>query len=166
MTTQMGRWTAIGVAVSALVVNACAPEETGDEAVDSGVDTPVGTADSVLLDANDATTEQLASIVGQDATDAIMAARPFARVADLHAVVTMHVAEDGLDEVYRALWVPIDLNTASAEEILLIPGVGDRMLHEFEEYRPYASMAQFRLEIGKYVDDEELERLARYVEVR
>jgi hypothetical protein len=40
------------------------------------------------------------------------------------------------------------------------------MLHEFEEYRPYTSMAQFRREIGKYVDDEELERLAQHVEVR
>ena len=40
------------------------------------------------------------------------------------------------------------------------------MLHEFEEYRPYRAMAEFRREIGKYVDDDELERLARYVEVR
>ena len=37
------------------------------------------------------------------------------------------------------------------------------MLHEFMEYRPYESMEQFRREIGKYVDDEELARLERYV---
>ena len=40
------------------------------------------------------------------------------------------------------------------------------MQHEFEEYRPYTSMAQFRREIGKYVDEDEVERLARYVEIR
>ena len=37
------------------------------------------------------------------------------------------------------------------------------MAHEFEEYRPYKSMAQWRREIGKYVDDDELARLERYV---
>ena len=40
------------------------------------------------------------------------------------------------------------------------------MAHEFEEYRPYVALAQFRREIGKYVDDDELNRLARYVEIR
>jgi DNA uptake protein ComE-like DNA-binding protein len=59
--------------------------------------------------------------------------------------------------------VSIDLNTASEAEILLIPGVDGRMAHEFEEYRPYTDMEQFRREIGKYVDDAEVERLARYV---
>ena len=37
------------------------------------------------------------------------------------------------------------------------------MAHEFEEYRPYVDMAQFRREIGKYVDDKELARLERLV---
>ena len=40
------------------------------------------------------------------------------------------------------------------------------MAHEFEEYRPYTSLEQFRREIGKYVDDEEVARLERYVEIR
>ena len=40
------------------------------------------------------------------------------------------------------------------------------MTHEFEEYRPYTALAQFHRETGKYVDDDEVERLARYVEIR
>ncbi len=48
----------------------------------------------------------------------------------------------------------LNLNTASAEEFLTIPGVGDRMVHEFEEYRPYISIVQFRTEMAKYVDEE------------
>jgi hypothetical protein len=40
------------------------------------------------------------------------------------------------------------------------------MRHEFEEYRPYTSIAQFRREIGKYVDSTEVARLERYVMVR
>ncbi len=37
------------------------------------------------------------------------------------------------------------------------------MLHEFKEYRPYKDLAQFRREVGKYVDDTELARLERFV---
>jgi DNA uptake protein ComE-like DNA-binding protein len=68
--------------------------------------------------------------------------------------------------VYARLWKPLDLNSAKGEEIVLIPGVGPRMRHEFEEYRPYRSMEQFRREIGKYVDAKEVARLERYVTIR
>jgi len=60
----------------------------------------------------------------------------------------------------------IDLNTATDAEILSIPGVGQRMLHEFKEYRPYTSMDQFRREIGKYVDKAEVARLEQYVTIK
>ena len=63
------------------------------------------------------------------------------------------------------MWKPIDLNTAKGEEILLIPGVGPRMRHEFEEYRPYKDIEQFRREIGKYVDKAEVARLEQYVTI-
>lgn len=121
-----------------------------------------------LLNPNLATEEQLAAVPGLDAeaVGALTEARPFLRMADLHAVVAEHVDAEGHAAVYRAMFVPIDLNDVTDEEILLIPGVGNRMQHEFEEYRPYTSMAQFRREIRKYVDEDEVERLARYVEIR
>ena len=40
---------------------------------------------------------------------------------------------------------------------------GTMLLHEFKEYRPYDSIEQFRREIGKYVSEEEVSRLERYV---
>ena len=47
----------------------------------------------------------------------------------------------------------LNINTASQADFLgTIPGSGNRMVHEFEEYRPYKSILQFRKEIGKYVD--------------
>jgi len=61
--------------------------------------------------------------------------------------------------------VPININTATDAEILAIPGMGPRMLREFKEYRPYTSIEQFRREIGKYVDKNEVARLERYVTV-
>ena len=60
----------------------------------------------------------------------------------------------------------LDLNTATDEEILLIPGVGRRMLHEFKEYRPYKDIERFRREIGKYVDKTEVARLEQYVTIK
>ena len=35
---------------------------------------------------------------------------------------------------------------------MTIPGVGKRMAHEFEEYRPWKTQQQFEKEIGKYVN--------------
>ena len=37
------------------------------------------------------------------------------------------------------------------------------MTREFEEYRPWVSMAQFDKEIGKYVDAAEVNRLKQFV---
>ena len=62
--------------------------------------------------------------------------------------------------------VPININTASDAEILRIPGVGARMLHEFKEYRPWTSIEQFRREIGKYVDKAEVARLEQYIVIK
>jgi DNA uptake protein ComE-like DNA-binding protein len=78
------------------------------------------------------------------------------------------LASRGLTEaqretLYGRLWDPLNLNATTREEILLIPGVGDRMLREFQEYAPYTNLAVFNREIGKYVNAEELARLAQYV---
>jgi hypothetical protein len=40
------------------------------------------------------------------------------------------------------------------------------MAHEFEEYRPYKNIEQFRKEIGKYVDAKEVARLEGYVTLK
>jgi DNA uptake protein ComE-like DNA-binding protein len=57
-----------------------------------------------------------------------------------------------------------NLNTASANDFLSgIPGMGNKMVHEFEEYRPYRSIQQFRREIGKYVSPEQVAEYEKYV---
>ena len=46
----------------------------------------------------------------------------------------------------------LNVNTATGPELLsAIPNFNNRMVHEFEEYRPYRSIQVFRREIGKYV---------------
>ncbi len=95
--------------------------------------------------------------------ESILERRPSIGMLDLHGLLKPSLSEEALEQLYRQLFIPIDLNTASREEILLVPGLGPRMAHEFEEYRPYRAMAQFRREIGKYVDDDEVARLEQYV---
>ena len=93
----------------------------------------------------------------------IMENRPFTGGAELNALLSKSLSKEQLSEIYGKMFQPLNLNSASEAEILLIPGMGKRMLREFLEYRPYRTMAQFRKEIGKYVDDKEVARLEQYV---
>jgi DNA uptake protein ComE-like DNA-binding protein len=95
--------------------------------------------------------------------DAIVDQRPLANTLELNALLSQSLSEVERAELYAELFIPINLNTASGVEILLIPGMSNRMAHEFDEYRPYTSLVQFRREIGKYVDEDEVARLEQYV---
>jgi len=93
----------------------------------------------------------------------ILEQRPFLHMVDLNALLAKTLSKEQLADLYAKMFVQLNLNTASQEEILMIPGVGNRMLREFREYRPYKTMAQFRKEMGKYVDVKEVARLEQYV---
>jgi DNA uptake protein ComE-like DNA-binding protein len=119
-----------------------------------------------MLDPNSANADEIAAIPGMNPTlaTAIVQGRPHQDMRSVNRALS-GLTETQRDTVYTRLWKPINLNTATREEIELIPGVGPRMSHEFEEYRPYTSIEQFRREIGKYVDQAEVARLERYVMV-
>ncbi|WP_420127495.1 hypothetical protein [Longimicrobium sp.] len=124
------------------------------------------TAAGAFLDPNTASREELLTVPGftPEMADAVVAGRPYADMRGVNAKLT-GLSEQQRDSVYTRLWKPLDLNTATAEEIELIPGVAGKMRHEFEEYRPYRGIEQFRREIGKYVDPPEVARLERYVTI-
>ena len=89
--------------------------------------------------------------------------RPYRALAQFRREIGKYVDDKELARLEQYVFVPINLNTASDADILSIPGMGQRMLREFKEYRPYKAIQQFRREIGKYVDDKEVARLERYV---
>ena len=124
----------------------------------------VGTSTGVL-DANSATETELRTAPNVDAALAakIVASRPIAGASALDELLAATLGEPQREQLYGRVFVTINLNTASRAEILLIPGLSDRMAHEFEEYRPYTSLEQFRREIGKYVPPAEVARLEQYV---
>jgi DNA uptake protein ComE-like DNA-binding protein len=123
---------------------------------------------SGLLNPNFASAEELAALpqLDQAAVNAVVDGRPHLSVAEFDALLREHVADADMEAVYTRLWLPLDLNNSTDAEKLLIPGIGDRMLHEFNEYAPYDAMAQFEREMGKYVDDDEVARMAQYVFVQ
>lgn len=89
--------------------------------------------------------------------------RPFASITDLHAyLLSQKLTPEQAMQFYEKAFVHINLNTATPEEILLVPGAGKRMVHEFDEYRPWKSYAQFDKEIGKYVGADGAAKLAQY----
>src|SRR5688572_26255858 len=120
-----------------------------------------------LLDANTVAEKELAGLphLTPELAKEIVAQRPFPSITNLNALLTKRLKPEQLTELYRKAFVHVNLNTATREELLLIPGLGKRMAHEFKEYRPYKSMEQFRKEIGKYVNQKELARLERFVTV-
>lgn len=173
------KWSTPLIAAAVAAVAACSPDSarTADTsavmadttpAAAMPVETPAPSAPAGgMLDPNAATEADLATIPGVTAevAAAIVAGRPYPSMVELDKRLAS-VPEQARDSVFSRLWVPIDINTATDAEMLLIPGVGPRMLREFKEYRPYTSMDQWRREIGKYVDAAELARLERYVAIR
>ena len=125
----------------------------------------LATGQSSPLNPNDTEAEELAALphVDQTLAQTIIAARPMSDNLALEGVLAGILDKGAIDDVLVDLFIPINLNTASRDEIMLVPGMSRRMAHEFEEYRPYTSMEQFRREIGKYVDDDEVARFERYV---
>lgn len=118
-----------------------------------------------VLNPNLASVDEMAALPHMNAeiANAIVKHRPHLTMLPLNEMLSQRLSGDQRAELYEKLFVPINLNTASEEEILLVPGVGNRMAHEFEEYRPYRAIAQFRREIGKYVDDEEVAAYEQFV---
>ena len=94
---------------------------------------------------------------------ALVAKRPFTSITDLNAfLLSQGLTQAQATEFYGKAFIHINLNTATGEEILLVPNAGKRMAHEFDEYRPWKTYAQFDKEIGKYVGAEATAKLAQY----
>ncbi len=155
---------------SIFALSACSGETeevvtTDDTATGAEVETVEATETAGVIDAGTATAEQLAGIEGisQELAAVIVAGQPYADVTAFNAVLMETLSEDEAAAVRERVFVPVNLNEATEEQIRLIPGMTDKMVHEFEEYRPYEDMAEFDREIGKYVDKAEVARFRNYV---
>lgn len=98
----------------------------------------------------------------------IKAGRPWKSFEAFRTEAAKSVGAVEAARIEQYLFIPVELNTFTDDimDTFASIGVGTRRWkHEFAEYRPWKSMAQFDREIGKYVrgNPKELERLKRYV---
>jgi DNA uptake protein ComE-like DNA-binding protein len=92
--------------------------------------------------------------------------RPWKTWAQFDKEIGKYVGPEETNRLKQYVYIPVNLNTASDDDILSIPGAGPRMVREFKEYRPWKTQAQFEKEIGKYVGPKEVARLWRYVVIQ
>ena len=119
-----------------------------------------------LMDLNGIPEGTLAALPGMTPAmaKAVVARRPFPTIVEANAFLAeQKLTPAQIGSLYEKAFVHVNLNTAAGAEILLIPRAGKRMVREFEEYRPWVSFVQFDKEIGKYVDQAEVNRLKQYV---
>ena len=171
----MSRHYSHGTLVAAvLLLAACSTDKSkaADTVVPADTAAPVAAAPAPvattgMVDPNTAARADLAGITGMtdSLAGAVIAARPYTSMTGVDKALAS-LSEPVRDSIYTRLWIPLDLNKATDAEILLIPGVGNKMLHEFKEYRPYKDIERFRREIGKYVDKTEVARLEPYVTIK
>jgi DNA uptake protein ComE-like DNA-binding protein len=129
----------------------------------SAASAQVGTG---LLDLNTAAEKELGGLPGMTpaTVKGVLERRPFGSIIELNTfLLEQKLRPEQTTEIYRKAFIHVNLNTATREEILLIPGAGNRMAREFAEYRPWRTWAQFDKEISKYVGQTETDRLKQYV---
>lgn len=122
-----------------------------------------------VVDANTASEQDLAKMphMTPAIAKALVGVRPFKSITELNTfLIGQGLKQEEAMDFYQKAFVHINLNTATRDEILLVPGAGTRMVREFTEYRPWKSWAQFDKEISKYVGQKETDRLWRYVTIQ
>ena len=122
----------------------------------------------IHVNLNTATKEEILLIpgAGQKMTIEFPEYRPWKTFAQFDRQIGKYVGQEATDKLKQYVFIPVDLNTATDEDILSIPGAGARMVREFKEYRPWTGKPQFDKEIGKYVGQKEADRLWRFVVIK
>lgn len=119
-----------------------------------------------IMDLNAVPEATLATMPGMTPAiaKAFVAQRPFATIVEANTfLLGQKLTAEQLTALYEKAFVHLNLNTATAPEILLVPRIARSMTREFDEYRPWRTMEQFDREIGKYVGAAETNRLKGYV---
>ncbi len=122
----------------------------------------------VHVNLNTGTREEILLIPGAGARMAREFAeyRPWVNWAQFDREISKYVGQPETDRLKQYVFIPVNLNTATDEVLLTVPGAGTRMVREFKEYRPWRTKAQFETEIGKYVGPKETARFWRYFVVQ
>ncbi len=111
---------------------------------------------------NTATKEELLAVpgVGPKLVDEFMEYRPFTSKEHFETELGKYLGKDELSMLEQHLTLGlVDINTATPEDLMKVPGIGEKIVAEIEEYRPFTSWAMFEEELGKYLDAGEIANL-------
>jgi DNA uptake protein ComE-like DNA-binding protein len=145
--------TSVALVALALAASACAPAAATPTQPPVAATAPTTAPTTAQPTATTASVAQPTAAPTQTTpTTAAPAAKPAAAAQPTTAAAPVAAAP-----------AKLNLNTATREQLLAIPNMGDRMVREFFEYRPYTTIGQFRREIGKYVSQEQVRAYEQYV---
>jgi DNA uptake protein ComE-like DNA-binding protein len=99
---------------------------------------------------------------GQRMSKEFVEYRPWKTWPQFDKEIGKYVGAQEANRFKQYMFIPINLNTATDDDLATVPGAGPRMVKEFKEYRPWKTKAQFDKEIGKYVGPKETARFWRY----
>ena len=117
-----------------------------------------------LVNLNAATAEQLDTIpnIGEKRSEAIIKGRPYKTTQEL---VTKKVLTQGIyDKIKDKVTVKVNLNTASAEELDSLPGIGEKRSDAIIKGRPYKSVAD--LTTKKVLTPGIVDKIKTFVDVK
>ena len=84
--------------------------------------------------------------VGKKMAHEFVEYRPYSSIEEFKREIGKYVDDSEVIRYLNYVFVPVELNTSKESDIKNLPGVGDKMAHEFIEYRPYKNINHFRRE--------------------
>ena len=120
-----------------------------------------------IMDMNAVTEAQLERLPNMtpDLTKALLGGRPFADITKLNTFLleNQKLTPVRAAEIYRKVFVHVDLNNAPMEELKLIPGITDTAPREIIAKRPWKTLAQFNIDFAKSATQALADRWVMYV---
>jgi DNA uptake protein ComE-like DNA-binding protein len=124
--------------------------------------TTQATQTATRVNVNTATEQELATIpgIGPKIVKELLEYRPYTSKEQFETELGKYLSADELAALEQNITLGLaDLNTATKEELMAVPGIGDKIASEIADYRPYTSWAQFEAELGKYLSPDEVKAL-------
>jgi DNA uptake protein ComE-like DNA-binding protein len=118
----------------------------------------------VHVDLNGASLDELKLIPGisDSAPREITARRPWKTLGQFYQEMTKSATSAMADRWLQYVFIQMNPNTASDQDLATIPGSGAKAVAEITAHRPYSSKQQFETEVGKGLGAAEAARISRF----
>lgn len=91
--------------------------------------------------------------------------RPWRSWAQFDREISKYVGQEATDRLKQYVFIPLNVNTASDQDLMTIPGLTAQTLARIKQGRPYASREQFEQRMTQGGDAKDAARIAHFVVV-